>query len=133
MKKDTKIVYSEPKEYFSEEARKIFENADRSKTLLSWLVKDKKYYIYDTGCDSLLDFIEIREDDTYVLDGPRVESYKILLTNEHNRVYEVVIDKKECEKLIKLDEDELLKLTLEIINSKEPEFDKPTIKLLLKN
>lgn len=94
MKKDTKIVYSEPKEYFSEEARKIFENADRSKTLLSWLVKDKKYYIRDTGCDSLLDFIEIREDDTYVLDGPRVKTYKILLTNENKRVYEVVIDKK---------------------------------------
>ena len=35
MKKGTKIGYSEPKEYSPEETRKTFENADRSKTLLS--------------------------------------------------------------------------------------------------
>ena len=130
---EKKIVYSEPKEYFTPEARKIFEEAPRTTKLLSWFFKKKKYYIHDTGVDSLLEFIDIVELDEYVLDGPRKKSYIIYLTNEYKREYDVTISKKECNKLLKLDEDELLKAVADIINAKEPEINKPIIKIIKKD
>lgn len=124
------IVYSEPKEYFTPEQRRVFEEAPRTTKLLSWFFKNKNYYIHDTGVDSLLDFIDIVELDEYVLDGPRKKTYIIYLTNEHNREYDVTISKKECNKLLKLDEDELLKAVADTINAKEPEINKPIIKII---
>lgn len=133
MEKNRKISYSEPKEYFTPEARKIFEEAPITTKLLSWFFKDKNYYIYDTGVDSLLEFIDIVELNEYVLDGPRKKSYIIYLTNEHKREYNVTISKKECNKLLKLDEDELLKELASIINAKESEINKPMIKIIYKD
>lgn len=124
------IFYSEPKEYFTPEQRRVFEEAPRTTKLLSWFFKNKNYYIYDTGVDSLLEFIDIVELDEYVLDGPRKKTYIIYLTNEHNREYDVTISKKECNKLLKLDEDELLKAVADTINAKEPEINKPIIKII---
>lgn len=124
------IVYSEPKEYFTPEQRRVFEEAPRTTKLLSWFFKNKNYYIHDTGVDLLLEFIDIVELDEYVLDGPRKKTYIIYLTNEHNREYDVTISKKECNKLLKLDEDELLKAVADTINAKEPEINKPIIKII---
>lgn len=124
------IVYSEPKEYFTPEQRRVFEEAPRTTKLLSWFFKNKNYYIHDTGVDSLLEFIDIVELDEYVLDGPRKKTYIIYLTNEHNREYDVTISKKECNKLLKIDEDELLKAVADTINAKEPEINKPIIKII---
>lgn len=124
------IVYSEPKEYFTPEQRRVFEEAPRTTKLLSWFFKNKNYYIHDTGVDSLLEFIDIVELDEYVFDGPRKKTYIIYLTNEHNREYDVTISKKECNKLLKLDEDELLKAVADTINAKEPEINKPIIKII---
>lgn len=124
------IFYSEPKEYFTPEQRRVFEEAPRTTKLLSWFFKNKNYYIHDTGVDSLLEFIDIVELDEYVLDGPRKKTYIIYLTNEHNREYDVTISKKECNKLLKLDEDELLKAVADTINAKEPEINKPIIKII---
>lgn len=124
------IFYSEPKEYFTPEQRRVFEEAPRTTKLLSWFFKNKNYYIHDTGVDSLLEFIDIVELDEYVLDGPRKKTYIIYLTNEHNREYDVTISKKECNKLLKLDEDELLKAVADTINAKEPEINKAIIKII---
>lgn len=127
------IVYSEPKEYFTPEQRRVFEEAPITTKLLSWFFKNKNYYIHDTGVDSLLEFIDIVELDEYVLDGPRKKTYIIYLTNEHKREYDVTISKKECNKLLKLDEDELLKAVADTINAKEPEINKPIIKIIKKD
>lgn len=124
------IFYSEPKEYFTPEQRRVFEEAPRTTKLLSWFFKNKNYYIHDTGVDSLLEFIDIVELDEYVLNGPRKKTYIIYLTNEHNREYDVTISKKECNKLLKLDEDELLKAVADTINAKEPEINKAIIKII---
>ena len=130
---EKKIVYSEPKEYFTPEQRKVFEEAPRTTKLLSSFFKNKKYYIHDTGVDSLLEFIDIVELDEYVLDGPRKKSYIIYLTNEYKREYDVTISKKECDKLLKLEEDELLMAVADVINVKEPEINKPIIKIIKKD
>ena len=127
------IGYSEPKEYFTPEQRRVFEEAPRTTKLLSWFFKNKNYYIHDTGVDSLLEFIDIVELDEYVLDGPRKKTYIIYLTNEHKREYDVTISKKECNKLLKLDEDELLKAVADTINAKESEINKPIIKFIKKD
>lgn len=127
------IVYSEPKEYFTPEQRRVFEEAPGTTKLLSWFFKNKNYYIHDTGVDSLLEFIDIVELDEYVLDGPRKKTYIIYLINEHKREYDVTISKKECNKLLKLDGDELLKAVADTINAKEPEINKPIIKIIKKD
>ena len=137
--KEIKIMYSEPSNYFPEETRRIFglgeyynnskdEEKIRDPRLLRF-VKDKNYYIYDTGCYALLDIIGLNEIDAIVLDGPCQCLCSIRLINEFKREYEVSITKAQYDKLYYMGDDAFLRNASKIINVKKYKDNRSQIKL----
>ena len=137
--KEIKIMYSEPSNYFPEETRRIFglgefNNNRKAEEVIRdpqsiRFVKDKNYYIYDTGCYVLLDIIGLDEIDAIVLDGPCQKLCYIRLINEFKREYEVSITKAQYDKLYYMGDDAFLRNASKIINVKKYKDNRSQIKL----
>ena len=98
-------------------------------------VSKKKCYIHESGCDARLDYLELDKREMIVLDGPtkKLYQYLVILTNEYSRKFEVTITAKEYKELSTINPEEYLPRAAEIINSKQPEINKPILKLIFKD
>ena len=115
-KKDIEIAYSEPENYFSKEALKIFNDGRTTiKGMRTVFCKDK-YLIIDGSNTLNLVCIELTHDALYSSSGDFKYRYYISLHSENDKSFQVFIKKNEYNKLFKVNDEVFLELAFKIIN-----------------
>ena len=112
-KKDIKIAYSEPENYFPKEVREIFFN-EREPNVKGFRVvfcKDK-YLIVADNITEELECVEVCHYELYSPDGDITYRYY----SKSKKAYQVFINKREYNKLFKVEEDEFFPIVADIIN-----------------
>ena len=111
-----KAKYVEPKNYFSKEALKVFyENKTTIKGMRS-VFCDDKYLILNDNNTERLGCIEMTHDALYSPNGDIKYRYYLLLFSDIDKSYQVFINKREYNKLFKVNDEDFLELAFKIIN-----------------
>ena len=124
---EKKIIYSEPKEYISEELRrkyKLGEFAEEKETFKAhYYINDNCYIQEGDNCSHLsVIFLDVMDDSKRM-------NHKLSLVDENSKEYEIIIKKEAYDKLSKMNSEAFLKYAVEVINSD----GKANFKLILKN
>ena len=116
-KKDIEIAYSEPENYFPKEVRdKYFNEVEPSiKGIRAVFCKDK-YLIIEDNITEELECVEVCHYELYSPDGDITYRYYLLIYSKSKKAYQVFINKREYNKLFKIEEDEFFPIVADIIN-----------------
>ena len=116
-KKDIEIAYSEPENYFPKEIRDKYFNDCRTtiKGMRSVFCEDKYLIIADNITEEL-ECVEVCHYELYSPDGDISYQYYLLIYSKSKKAYQVFINKREYNKLFKVNDEDFLELAFKIIN-----------------
>ena len=118
----SKVIYSEPKEYISEDLRrkyKLGEFAEEKETFKAHYYINDNYYIQEGDNCSHLSVIFLD-----IMDDCKRMNHKLSLVDEHSKEFEIIIKKEAYDKLSKMNDENFLKYAVEVINSDSKSYFK---------